>query len=203
MAAPDVLSKSYESMQAVKSFHFLLEHNEDGTPIGSGIIMTKADGDVVKPDKLQATIKGSTPLGAAEVKLVSTEEKTMMTNPVNKKWEEVSDMFKVLKVFDPSSGIAAIINGITNPKSLKEEKVGDVQCYHIKGEIVSQDLEQITGVTAKDVPISVEVWIGKEGFLVQQVKLTGKITDTEKDGIVRTLTISDYDKDVDISLPEA
>jgi hypothetical protein len=86
---------------------------------------------------------------------------------------------------------------------LKEEKVGDVQCYHIKGEIVSQDLEPITGVTAKDVPISVEVWIGKEGFLVQQVKLTGKITDTEKDGIVRTLTISDYDKDVDISLPEA
>lgn len=202
MSAPDVLSKSYDTMQTVKSFHFVLEHNEDGTPIGSGIVMTKAEGDVVKPDELKATITGTAMGMTVKVELVTAEGKTMMTNPLNKKWEELTDQFKVLSVFDPSTGIAAIIKDITNPASLKDEKVGDALCYHIKGDIVSQTLEPITGVTAKDVPVGVEVWIDKESFLVQQISLTGKITDGEKDGIVRTLTISNYDKDVDISLPE-
>jgi hypothetical protein len=202
MTAPDVLSKSYDNMQAVKSFHFVLEHSEDGTPIGSGIVMEKAEGDVVKPDKLKATITGTAMGMTVSVDLVTAEGKTMMTNPLNKKWEELTEQFKVLSVFDPSIGIAAIIKGITNPTSLKDEKVGDVLCYHIKGDIVSQTLEPITGVTAKDVPVGVEVWIGQDGLLVQQVKLTGKITDSEKDGIIRTLTFSNFDKDVDIALPE-
>jgi hypothetical protein len=199
MTAPDVLGKSYDQMQTVKSFHFILEHSEGGTPIGSGIIMTKAEGDVVKPDKLQATITGTAMGMTVEVKLVS---KTMMTNPLNNKWEELTDTFKVLGVFDPGTGIAAIIKDIANPTSLKDEKVGEVLCYHIKGDIMSQTLEPITGVTAKDIPVGVEVWVDQEGLLVQQIKLTGKITDTEQDGIIRTLTISNYDKDVEIKLPE-
>jgi hypothetical protein len=194
--------KSYENMQEVKSFHFVLEHNEGGTPIGSGIVMTKAEGDVVKPDKLKATITGTAMNMTVSVDLVTAEGKTMMTNPLNKKWEELTEQFQVLGVFDPSTGIGAIVKDITNPTSLDDEKIGSTLCYHIKGDIVSQALEPITGVTAKDIPVSVEVWIDKDGFLVQQITLTGKITDSEEDGIVSTLTISNYDKDVDISLPE-
>lgn len=202
LTAPEILSKSYDNMQAVKSFHFLLGHETGGTPIGSGIVMTKAEGDVVKPDKLKATISGTAMGMSVEVDLVTADGKTMMTNPLNNQWEELTDTFKVLGVFDPSNGIAAIIKGITTPTSLEDEKVGDILCYHIKGDIASQTLEPLTGTTAKDVPINVEVWIDKEGLLVQQVKLTGKITDSEADGIVRTLTFTNYNKDVEITLPK-
>jgi len=202
LTAPEILSKSYDNMQAVKSFHFVLDHTDGSTPIASGIAMTKAEGDLVRPDKLKTTISGTAMGMSIEVELVTADGKTMMTNPLTNKWEELTDMFKVLGIFDPGTGIAAIIKGITNPTSLDDEKVGDLLCYHIKGEIVSQTLEPLTGVTAKDVPIAVEVWIDKEGFLVQQVKLEGKITDGEAAGIVRTLTFSNYNKDVEIKLPE-
>ena len=111
------------------------------------------------------------------------------------------DSFKVLTIFDPSSGVAAIVKGLTNSALLTEEKIGDVLCYHIKGDIATPALAPITGTTAKDGTIPAEVWIAKDTYFVQQVKLTGKITDTEKDGIVRTLTLSAYNVDVTITLP--
>jgi hypothetical protein len=202
LTAQEILSKSYDSMSAVKSFHFILDHTGGGTAVTPVITMTKAEGDVVKPDKLKTTISGTAAGASVEVTLITADGKTMITNPLNGKWEELSGMFEVLSVFDPSTGIASIINGITNPTSLADEKVGSGLCYHLKGEIASQVLKPITGTTATDVPISVEVWIDQTGFLVQQVKLSGKIIDNEADGIVRTLTFSNYNKDVDISLPE-
>ncbi len=203
LTAPEVLSTSYDNMQAAKSFHFLMIHSEGGgTPIGSGIQMKKIDGDIVSPDKLQVTIDGTLSTMAVQVKLVAVGEETMMTNPMGGGWETVTDMFKVLTVFDPGSGVAAIIKGLTNATMLKDEKIGDVLCYHLKGDILSETLAPLTGTTAQGVAIGTEVWIDKDGLLVQQVKLTGKITDSEIDGIVRTLTFTDYNKDIDISLPK-
>lgn len=202
LTAPEILSKSYDNMLAAKSFHFLMEHSEAGTPIGSGIQMTKLDGDIVSPDKLHVTIDGTFMSMSVQVQLISVSEKTMMTNPLSGSWEEVSDTFKVLTVFDPANGIAAIIKGLTNATSLEEEKIGDVMCYHLKGDILSETLAPLTGTTAQGVPIGTEVWIDKADLHVQQVKLSGKITDTEADGIVRTLTFTNYNKDVNIMLPE-
>lgn len=202
LTAPEILSKSSDNMQAAKSFHFLMEHSEGGTPIGSGIQMTKLDGDIVSPDKLQVTIDGTFSGMAVQVKLIAADGKTMMTNPLSGGWEEVSDTFKVLTVFDPGNGIAAIIKGLTNATMLGDEKIGDIMCYHLKGDILSETLAPLTGTTAQGVAIGTEVWIDKDSFLVQQVKLTGKITDGEIDGIVRTLTFTNYNKDVDITLPK-
>ena len=85
---------------------------------------------------------------------------------------------------------------------LFRSKLGDVLCYHLKGDIQSEALAPLTGTTAQGVPIGTEVWIAKDSLLVQQVKLTGKITDSEADGIVRTLTFTNYNKDVDIAFPK-
>lgn len=202
LTAQEVLSKSSDNMQAAKSFHFLMTHSEGGTPIGSGIQMTKLDGDIVSPDKLQVTIDGTFSGMGVQVQLIAVDGKTMMTNPLGGGWEEVTDTFKVLTVFDPGNGIAAIIKGLNNATLLEDEKIGDLLCYHLKGDILSEALAPLTGTTAQGVAIATEVWIDKDSLLVQQVKLNGKITDSEIDGIVRTLTFTNYNKDVEIKLPE-
>jgi hypothetical protein len=201
LTAADILGKSYDAMQAAKSFHFLLAHEGGGTPIGSGIEMTDVDGDIVRPDKLSAEITGTFMGSTVNASLVTVGDVTMMTNPMSGKWEVLPASFKVLAVFDPGTGIGAIVNGLTGAALLAEEKIGDVLCYHIKGDIATPALAPLTGTTAKDGTVAAEVWVTKDSFTVQQIKLTGKITDTEKDGIVRTLTISAYDKDVTIALP--
>ncbi len=81
--------------------------------------------------------------------------------------------------------------------------MGDTLCYHLKGTIASEALKPLTGSAAQGEMIPAEVWIAKDGLLVLQVKLDGKITYAEEDGIVRTLTFTDYDKAVEITLPAA
>lgn len=202
LTTAEVLTKSYESMQAAKSFHFTMEHDTSGTPITKDILMTKLAGDIVSPDKLQATINGTYAGTAIEVKLVTVSGKTYMTNPISGLWEVAPDSFKVLSVFDPGTGIASIIKGLTDATDAGDEKVGSSQCYHLKGNVLSETLAPLTGTTATGVKIGTEVWIDKKTFLVQQVKLTGKITDTETDGITRTLAFTNYNKTIDIKLPQ-
>jgi hypothetical protein len=202
LSASDIFNKSNDSMQAVSSFHFLLDHFGGGTPITNGIEMTKAVGDVVRPDKMQATIDGTAMGMSIEVKLVSVSGKTLMTNPLNGKWESPSEQFRVLSVFDPATGIGAITKGIANGSVLAEEQIDATLCYRLKGVIVSDALRSLTGNVTIGVSINCEIWIGKQDFLARQVKLTGKITDSEKEGIVRTLTLSNFNQQINIALPQ-
>ena len=201
LTTSDVLTKSYESMQAAESFHFTMEHDTAGTPIGKEILMTKLDGDIVNPDKLQAKITGTYADMAIEVELITVSDQTYMTNPLSGKWEALSNSFEVLNVFDPGTGVAAIIKNLTNITDLGDEKIGKSNCYHFKGEVLSESFAPLTGTTATGVPIGTEVWIDKKTFLVKQMKVTGKITDNEADGITRTLTFTDYNKNMEITLP--
>ena len=202
LAPADVLTQSYESMQAATSFHFTMEHNTAGTPISKNILMTNLSGDIVSPDKLQATITGTYSDVAIEVSLVTVGDQTYMTNPISGAWELAPEAFKVLNVFDPSTGVAAIVKGLTDVTDLGDEKVGKTNCYHLSGNVLSENLAPLTGTTATGVKIGTEVWISKKTLLVQQIKLTGKITDTEEDGITRLLSFTNYNKDIDIKLPE-
>ena len=198
----DVLLKSYESMQSASSFHFTMEHSTAGTPISKNILMTNLSGDIVSPDKMQAKIVGTYSDMAIEVDLVTVGNQTYMTNPISGAWELAPAAFQVLNVFDPGTGVAAIIKGLTDVTALDDEKVGKTNCYHLSGNVLSEDLAPLTGTTATGVKVGTEVWISKKTLLVQQIKLTGKITDTEDDGITRTLTFTNYNKDINIELPE-
>jgi hypothetical protein len=199
----EVLMQSYDAMQAVKSFHFLLRHNTGGTPITMGMVMTKAEGNIVRPDKLQTTISGTFMGSAIDVKLVTVDGETMITNPLSGRWERLSDMFAALAVFDPATSVADIIKGLKDPPDASDEKVGNVLCYHLKGAIASEALKSLTSSGVQGEMIPTEIWIAKDSLLVYQVSIEGKITQAEEDGIVRTLTFADYDKAFDITLPEA
>ena len=50
--------------------------------------------------------------------------------------------------------------------------------------------------------IGVELWVGKDDLLVRSIKLTGQITATEVPGIVRTLSLSNFNETLNIALPQ-
>ena len=202
LSAAEIISKSYDAMQGLNSFHFLLDQTGGSTPIALGIEMTKAEGDIVRPDKMQMTMSGTVANMAIDVKLITSGAETFMTNPLSGNWEALPPQFQVLSVFDPDTGIVTIIKDITAPALLNDELVDNTLCYHLKGNIASENLLPLTGNAASGVVIAADVWIGKNDFLVRQVKLDGKITAGEKDGIVRTLTLTNFNKEVTINLPQ-
>jgi lipoprotein LprG len=202
LTASQIIDKSSEKMQAINSFHFSLDQVGGGTPIAMGIEMKKAYGDVVRPDRLKMTISGTVSGMSLEVQLITVSGVMYMTNPLSGKWELPLAEFKVLSVLDPNTFIAVVMKDITGLTKLNDEESAGVLCYHLSGSINSDDLSAITGSSVKGVAINIEVWIGKDDLLVRNIKVAGKITETELPGIVRTLDLSNFDQEVSIILPE-
>ncbi len=189
-------------MQTLNSYHFLLDQTGGGTPVGTGVEMTKAEGDIAKPDKMKATITGTVGNMTLQLQMVTVGGVLKMTNPLSGKWETPPAAFNVLSLFDPNTGVAAILKGLTNPAKQEDAEVGGTLCYHLTGNINSENLNAITGNATTGNPIQAEVWIGKTDSWIRQIKLTGKVTATEADGIVRTLGLSNFDVPVSIELPQ-
>jgi lipoprotein LprG len=202
LKASEIISKSSEKMESINSFHFVLDQVGGGTPIATGLEMTSAVGDVVKPDRLGTTISGLLSGMFIEVQIITVNEEIYMTNPVTGKWELLPAQFNILGVFDPNNGIAAIMKGIADLTKLDDEKMGGVVCYHLSGSIDSTVLRPIIVNSVEGVTIHTEVWIGEEDFLVRNIKLEGKITEAEAEGIIRTLELSNFNEEVSIEIPD-
>jgi len=201
LSAEQVLTQGSQKLEAANSFHFVLDHSGGGTPIAMGIEMTKAVGDLVKPDKLKTVISGTAMNMAIQVQVITVDHATWMTNPLSGKWELLPDEFQVLSIFDPSTGVAAIMKGMAGAVRLSDEDLQGTACYHLSGDIDSGNLSAISGSSVKGVTIKAEIWIAKEDSLPRLIKLTGKISETEKDGIIRTLSFSNFNLDVKIEKP--
>jgi len=201
LSASEIISKSSDKMEAINSFHFVLDQVGGGTPIAMGLEMTNAVGDVVRPDRLKATISGKLSGMFLEVQIVSVGEEMYMTNPLTGKWELLPTQFSVLKVFDPNTGIASIMKGVVDITKLSDEEVEGAICYHLSGSIDSDELRPITVSSVPGVTIHIEVWIDQEDFLVRHIRLEGKITETEVEGIIRTLKLSNFNEEVSIEVP--
>jgi len=199
LTAAEIIARASEKLEALSSFHFALDQEGGGTPIAMGLEMTSASGDITRPYKLKADVFA----GFVEVRVITVGEVTFMTNPLTGEWEPLPNEFTAVRLFNPDTGIKAIIGEISNAVKLGEEKVAGALCYHIKGTLDSGDLSAIScGAAIEGISIDTDVWIGKDDFLLRQIKLEGQITRDEKPGIVRTLSISNFDQPVTIELPE-
>jgi hypothetical protein len=203
LTAHEVIGRCMESMDAADSFHFRLEHDGGGTPIAGGLTMNEAEGDIARPDRLKVqTWVEMIGLGDMKVEFITVGSAIYMTNPFTDEWEPLPTDFSAVSFFDPDTGVTAILEGMTGPAILEEEKVKGLRCYHIKGRIASQCLNSIALSSVEGAVIDTEVWIGTEDFLLRRIRLEGQITEDEKAEIVRTITLSDFDQSVEIELPE-
>jgi hypothetical protein len=200
--AQEIIRDSINEMNAINSFHFELSHEGGRTPIAMGLELDEAIGDVTKPDRLKTNIKAALGGMLVEVEVVTIGTTTYMTNPLTKKWELVPGEFSAISIFDPNAGITAIIEDMSSPSKIEgEEKEQMSNSYHIKGEITSESLRPITLSSVEGVNVMVDVWIDTENFLINQIRVEGQITETEKPGIIRILKLSNYDQEIEIESP--
>ena len=202
LSASEIIAESAATMREIDSFHFEITHEGGGTPIAMGVEMREAEGDVAKPGKLSTEISATMSGILVRVDIITVGTTTYMTNPLTRQWELLPGEFSAISIFDPDAGIVAILEEMTDLTRLDDEKIGTFTCIHIKGEIPCESLRPITLTSVEGVDIDVEVWIDGEEFLLHQIKLDGRITETEKEGIIRYLKLSNFDQEVEIELPE-
>ena len=198
---PDkIIERAVPAMQAANSFHFVLETGKPEQP-PAGIFISRAEGDVVKPDKLAGDLSALFSGLPINVKVVVDGKSQYMTDPASGKWGAMSPAFNVAQLFDPSKGISDILAGVKGLSAEGVESMGGANSYKLKGSVPASALKSLSSEVTAQGDLGTILWIGSDDFLLRRVELTGPIMVGEPAGIVRNITLGDYNKPVKIETP--
>jgi hypothetical protein len=205
LSPAEVVSKAATATAGISSMHFVVDTNKLQT-YPPGLFLTRAEGDVVRPDKLQARatvlIGAGTQHFAAEIQAVSLGNEQFMTDPASGKWGPMPTSMNVLAAFDPNKGIGAILSHATSATSDGTETVDGVSCYRLTTTLAPGDLRDLSSeVDAKAGPVPTRLWIASSDFLLRRVELKGALLLGDPADVVRTINFTKYNATVEISRP--
>ena len=184
-------------MSALKSFRFRIEHSDEGgTPLAQGMTLTDASGTVANPDRLALDFVGVAGSFAVKGNLIAIGDEVYMTNPLSGEWHAASAI-NPLEFFNPSQGIAEILSQVQDATLISQ----DAAEYRIGGTLPADALSPLFGDTEAQSKVDVTLSIDKPRLYLTKATLEGRITPMEADGIVRTITLSEFDEPVEIAVP--
>ena len=138
LSPEEIIVQASPALDNVSSLHFDLSQKGGGTPIAMDLEMTAAYGDIIPPDKLSMTIEGTLGQMFMETDLITVGKITYMQRPWDGKWEQLSDDFQAIKLFNPETGIKAVMESATDLVMIDQQQFGGALCYQIEGMILSE-----------------------------------------------------------------
>ena len=104
------------------------------------------------------------------------------------------------KLFDPSTGLPAVIPQGQDPKYVSTEQVDGKDCYQIATSYTATQVKALISELDSSGPVSAHVWVDTSSHLVRKAVLTGAFGDGGSDATVE-VSISSFDGPVVISSP--
>src|SRR5579884_1271647 len=104
LSAADIMSNASDALRNVRSVHFKLTSNGGMMAIGTGLAARSIEGDVIRPDRLKATVVST--FGSLTVTLgfMIVGTRAYITNPITKRWEEMPGATGAPNLLDPDRG---------------------------------------------------------------------------------------------------
>jgi len=192
-----VLERSGEVMEALESFHFRLTHENGVSPIGQGLVIREVQGDVARPDKISLEFSGLAGSFAMRASLIAIGESSFISNPITGEWEPVPAEVSPLGFFEPTRGISEIMRRIKSPMLISTKD----DSYAISGTIASEGLASLFGAVEEGNSVDIDVVIDATSLFLLEARLEGRITASEEDGVIRIITLSNFNEPVEIELP--
>jgi hypothetical protein len=205
---PAVLARqAADAVEALTSFHFLLEHENGGSPIVLNLNMSRAEGDIVKPDRIRADVDAvATQLGNAnvKVKVFNVGDKGVISNPFNtRQYIPLPANVQLKDIVDPGAGVTKAMRAAQNLQITGEETVNGVAAWRLEGEIDAAELQDFASVAEPGYKVKGIALVGKEKPLVHRVRLEGPLGPNDAPNIVRKIELSKFDEKFDIQLPSS
>jgi lipoprotein LprG len=196
-----VLPPAIQAFDAMKTFHFRLEHENGGSPIPPGLMLETADGDVIVPDRMSAKLEAKAGQQTVRVEVIGIGDEGWITNPFSREWQPLPSGTTIKDIFDPAQGVKAIVGSLQDAQVTAEEKVDGTPCYRVEGTIASDVLTTAVPIAKPGLTVGIKVWIGKDDSRIYQVYLVGPIAPDEPSNIVRRITLSKFDEEITINSP--
>ena len=112
-------------------------------------------------------------------------------------WEQVSTGVSPLGFFDPQEGIGSMMTQLRDAILVSRTP----EEYRIDGTLAVEALRPLLGTVSGSSDVDVELTIDSGTLLLEKAVIEGRVTATEPDGVVRTITLSGFDEPITISPP--
>lgn len=197
-SAQQLIKDAQTAIQKVSSYHFNLKAQNIGA--GSQLPIQSADGDIVVPDKLQAT--ANVVVGGANVQaqMIAIGDKEYLN--ILGGWQQTTGLLDPRVLSNPQTGVAAILGQMKNPSTPTDSSSDGTSCWNINGKI---DASYLAGITGGGAPAGtqddVKVCIGKSDKLPYLIVITGIATQGDTAQTARTFKLSKFNEKITISAP--
>ncbi|MBM3141217.1 MAG: LppX_LprAFG lipoprotein [Chloroflexi bacterium] len=197
--AAELLRRAAERMDGVRSMRFLLEHQNGKAEILNGLLMERAEGAVAGADRLTVEVLAQAGPLNAKIGIVILPDQSWITNPLTGRWER--QQVTIASLFDPASGVTALMRSVTSPRVTGREQAGVVDAYVVEAKVDSGELALFASGAPSGRELTAKAWIGVADPLVHRIEVTGAITTAEPANLVRRLTLRDFGAEIAIEPP--
>lgn len=196
--APQLIKKAQAAIQKVSAYHFNLKAQNIGTT--SQLPIQSADGDIVVPDKLQASANVIFSGATVQAQMIAIGDKQYLN--VLGGWQQTTGLLDPRVLSNPQTGVAAILGQLKNPSAPVDSTSDSTPCWSINGKL---DASYLTGITGGGAPAGtqddVTVCIGKSDNLPYLIVIKGIAAQGDTAQTVRTFKLSKFNEKVTISAP--
>jgi len=201
LSVEEIVPKTRETTSALRSFHFVF-NAENAPAAAAGLSLTFAEGDLVVPDRLRADIAGGLSGVQLTSELVIVGEEDFLKDPFRGDWRSFEVGTSPVDFFDPAQGVLAIIEEAQELEQVGFEEVAGADSFHLRGKVTASAITPILGNPPSEKLVAVDLWIGREDFLLRRIRLEGSVYEEDPDDVVRTVELSAFDEPVTIERPE-
>lgn len=197
-SAQQLIKNAQAAIQKVSSYHFNLKSQNIGT--GGQLPIQSADGDIVVPDKLQATANAIFGGATVQAQMIAIGDKQYIN--VLGGWQQTTGLLDPRVLSDPQTGVAAILGQMKNPSTPIDSSSDGTPCWSINGKL---DASYLTGITGGGAPTGtqddVTVCIGKSDNLPYLIVVKGVAAQGDTPQTTRTFKLSKFNEKLTIVAP--
>lgn len=192
-------------MLATDSLHFVIDLSGKLTFLDDPptLALKRAEGDLVRPDRVRAIIKLSSFGMTSEVAIVGLGDNQYVTNPLNQQWEKLPAgqgwNFDPTLIFDPQHGIRPILNR-TAWAFGAEEEIEDQRHYRLSGQVSGEQVSPLTAGMIVPGRVTVDAWVGEQDAYVRRIQIVELDSDPENP-TQWLIQFSAFGEPVDIQAP--
>jgi hypothetical protein len=195
------LRRTVERLLALESVSFVLDQTVGSTVLTPGIEMNRAYGSVVIPGKFDVTVEAQVGNLYVELGMASVDGVSYMTNPITGQWAVVPAESIPINLLTLGSTLAGIVEAVQSPELLGKTTLDDVDVYHIRGGILSEDLQELVPNADDGYPVMLEMWMERESGTLRQATIAGRVTNDDVPDALRVLTLDAINRPVTIEPP--
>jgi hypothetical protein len=201
----DIARQAGERMLSTTSLHFVIELSGKLTYLDSPpkLVLKRAEGDLLRPDRVRAIVKISSFGVLSEVAILGLGDDQYITNPLSQQWEKVPPgqgwYFDPALLFDPENGIESILSETAWTFCAEGEIAGQTH-YCLHGRLSGERVSPLTSGMVGSGVVAVDVWVGRRDVYVRRIQIVELDSDPE-DPTQWLIEFSAFDQPVDIEPP--